>query len=240
MKILEPRGEAEAPLWTTEGLSWEGLPYRGLKEKFNFDGTAAAPRKAQCYGRESHSRPTVSPVGKDNPRWAPSFPALWDAAWEAHLGLTPQRSLGEPAKPDPWQSEIEKGCGAYSDQCSHLGWLHSCLQWCLRRDPSQQLFPPVEPSCGHPGSAGSVGSSAWFGSPTNETHQPWSPLGRVANTLSCPAAQHGLESHTSGKHGDSCMAAVKHILWPTQAASEASSPAQRLSIASGHITRKPE
>lgn len=143
MKILEPRGEAEAPLWTTEGLSWEGLPYRGLKEKFNFDGTAAAPRKAQCYGRESHSRPTVSPVGKDNPRWAPSFPSIMGCCLGSSLRPHPTKVTGGTCK--AWPLAIRDREGVWGLQRPMLrSWLTAFL---LAVVPEERSQPTALPTC---------------------------------------------------------------------------------------------
>lgn len=66
--------------------------------------------------------------------------------------------------------QIEKEDGVYTTQCSDLGGLCSCLQWCLSRDPSQPLCLSAVPNQ-WPCSLGSlIDSSALFGSPANKPH----------------------------------------------------------------------
>lgn len=94
------------------------------------------------------------------------------------------------------QTEIEKECRA----CS------VCLQKHLSRDRSQQLCPPAEPSQWPLWSGSLVGSSAWFGSPTNRPYQLWSMFQGLTQTgkripSPPPTAQHSPHSRPSGKYG---------------------------------------
>lgn len=105
--------------------------------------------------------------------------SLWFLQWEKRgqggiqlpqcYGMLPRRPLGScllgiiEGICGAWlttggQTETEKGVRDYSNQCSDLGRLHSCLQWHLRRDPRRLLGQAG--SSIYPGSL--VISSAWF------------------------------------------------------------------------------
>lgn len=119
------------------------IPFKGWKEWLHSDQIAYFSSWHSATLKEPPRELWFLPWEKESPRWTSSSPTIVGyfrrrlsvlASWGSLQGLT----TGD-------QIEMEKGKGAYSNQCSNLGEPYSCLQWCPSRDPSQWLLPSTEP-----------------------------------------------------------------------------------------------